>query len=161
MIELLLAVSIFACVIAISVNLISVHHTKAVQSAECLSTGLTQIESALKLFSAAKGALPSSSCTMPAPVNSSCLSNLVPDWLKVPPGAGSCLEGLQQSFYYYSKNGETYLCVKANTPSQSILDVFSEVQKKQPDGKVFINATCGATSNNTANGKCLTWWIVR
>ena len=69
--------------------------------------------------------------------------------------------GVDKNFYYYNADGQIYLCVQADVPSQDTVDVFSQVQKKQPEGKVFVNESCGASADNIANGKCLTWWISR
>jgi|GEM_PF-6809083 len=160
LIELLAAVSVFGLCIAILVSYVSVELVAEREKAGCLSASFLKIQSALKAYSSAKGAFPDPSCST---VSETCLPQLVPHWLPSVPSAQSCLESLRNSFYYSNTNG-VYLCVKTQAAAdKTAVRVFSLVKQRQPDGKVYLNTHCGATSDDSIEGKeaALTWWVIK
>ena len=158
LVELLIAVSIFSVAIALTVCLVSVVKPKRSQEASCMASSLSQVEASLKLFSAAKGSYPSSSCPLPAPLTEVCVPDLIPDWLNSVPLPSKCGPQFEKDIYYYTGNGKVYLCIKAKA-GYDVSEVYSEVQKKEPDGKVYVGSACGAESNS--QGGALTWWVQR
>jgi len=98
-------------------------------------------------------------------------SSLVPAYLFVP----RVVQGFDSSYgvngyslkrYYDGNTGREgyYICVRASVSSTNDLtyQVMLEVQNVTAQGKVFINNTCGATSNYFTTGTVYeTYWIYR
>ena len=166
LLELLIAITLLAVIIAIGMNLINVGTTDAVSTADKVISDFNNVETAINYYKNARGNYPTYTCsqTPPVPVGSTCLSELVPYFLVAVPNVTGTIGWAKTNILYYNDNttGNVYLCIV----SQANLDRYQKesvslVKSKTPLGKVYISTKCGAKSdNNYGNGSAdITWWI--
>lgn len=166
--ELLVVITVLSAIVVILINFLDFTGYEKKKRVDKLLSDFFLIESAVQQYRVA-----TNSELVDSNSNGELLdeSSFVPAYLFVPKvvqGFDSAygISGYSLKRYYDSNTGREgyYVCVRASISSTNdlVYQVMLEVQNATAQGKVFINNTCGATSNYFTTGTVYeTYWIYR
>ena len=137
--EILIALTLIAILIAVEMEYTSLVASKAEEKANRLKGDLELIEASIKLYESSTGNTLTSSCS-PIYINRTCLPDLIPDYLKYEPEVSVIFPEADSDYYIYgSDNSTSYIGFKLVNPDDISWKAIKKVNDYYPSGRFVVS----------------------